>query len=64
MIPLIFRGEALCALREAVQMAHESNDDVCLQHAQTWLYRLSRNNKVHFASFSVNVYYSKDNRKF
>ncbi|XP_026272663.1 anaphase-promoting complex subunit 5 [Frankliniella occidentalis] len=39
------RGEALCALREAVQMAHEANDDICLQHAQTWLYRLSNNNK-------------------
>ncbi|KAK3923376.1 Anaphase-promoting complex subunit 5 [Frankliniella fusca] len=48
------RGEALCALREAVQMAHEANDDICLQHAQTWLYRLSNNNKEVLIQRSIN----------
>lgn len=48
------KGEALCALREAVQMAHEANDDICLQHAQTWLYRLSTNNKEVLIQRSIN----------
>lgn len=48
------KGEALCALTEAVQMAHEANDDVCLQHAQTWLYRLSHNNKDVLIQRSIN----------
>ena len=34
------KAEAAAALREAVMMAQESNDHVCLQHALTWLYRI------------------------
>ncbi|XP_013393534.1 anaphase-promoting complex subunit 5 [Lingula anatina] len=34
------RKEALAALQEAIRMAHETNDNVCLQHALGWLYRL------------------------
>lgn len=48
------KGEALSALREAVQMAHEANDDICLQHAQTWLYRLSSSNKEVLIQRSIN----------
>jgi hypothetical protein len=41
-----FRKEALCALKEAIMTAHEANDNVCLQHALAWLYKLSDENKV------------------
>lgn len=34
------KDEAAAALREAVMMAQESNDHVCLQHALSWLYRI------------------------
>ena len=34
------KKEAAAALREAVMMAQESNDHVCLQHALSWLYRI------------------------
>uniref|UniRef100_A0A0A9Y630 Anaphase-promoting complex subunit 5 n=4 Tax=Lygus hesperus TaxID=30085 RepID=A0A0A9Y630_LYGHE len=34
------KNEALCALTEAITLAHEANDNVCLQHAQAWLYKL------------------------
>ena len=33
------RSEAVAALKEAIMMAQEANDHVCLQHALTWLYR-------------------------
>lgn len=34
------KKEALCALKEAIALAHEANDNVCLQHAQAWMYKL------------------------
>ena len=34
------KEEAASALREAVMMAQESNDHVCLQHALSWIYRI------------------------
>ena len=34
------------ALQEAIRLAQESNDHVCLQHALTWLYTLSPKHKV------------------
>jgi hypothetical protein len=41
-----FRKEAFCALKEAIMTAHEASDNVCLQHALAWLYKLSDENKV------------------
>jgi hypothetical protein len=41
-----YRKEALCALKEAIMAAHKVNDNVCLQHALAWLYKLSDENKV------------------
>lgn len=35
--------EAASALREAIMMAQEANDHVCLQHALSWLYRQNNN---------------------
>ncbi|XP_060520382.1 anaphase-promoting complex subunit 5 [Cylas formicarius] len=37
--------EALASLRESIKTAHEANDNLCLQHALSWLYRLSNVNK-------------------
>ncbi|XP_071947351.1 anaphase-promoting complex subunit 5-like isoform X2 [Antedon mediterranea] len=34
------KEEALLTLKEAIRMAQEANDSVCLQHALGWLYRL------------------------
>lgn len=34
------REEALAALKEAIQIAQETNDHVCLEHCLGWLYRL------------------------
>lgn len=34
------RKEALAALQEAIRMAQEFNDHICLQHALSWLQRL------------------------
>ena len=34
------KEEAAAALREAIMMAQESNDHICLQHALSWLYRI------------------------
>ncbi|CAH0393703.1 unnamed protein product [Bemisia tabaci] len=39
------KNEALCALKEAIKLSHEANDNVCLQHAQAWLYKLTDENK-------------------
>ncbi|XP_022084224.1 anaphase-promoting complex subunit 5-like [Acanthaster planci] len=36
------REQALLALKEAIRIAHERNDNVCLQHALGWLYRLEK----------------------
>lgn len=35
------REEALSAIKEAITMAQEANDHVCLQHALSWLCRVS-----------------------
>ena len=37
--------EAFAALREAIMMAQEANDQACLQHALAWLYRLQPENR-------------------
>lgn len=34
------RQEAMAALKEAIQIAQETNDHVCLEHCLGWLYRL------------------------
>ncbi|XP_014666222.1 PREDICTED: anaphase-promoting complex subunit 5-like isoform X1 [Priapulus caudatus] len=34
------KEEALAAVNEAIRMAQETNDNVCLQHALGWLYRI------------------------
>ncbi|XP_054275089.1 anaphase-promoting complex subunit 5-like isoform X1 [Macrosteles quadrilineatus] len=39
------KSEALAALKEAIWLSHEVNDNVCLQHAQAWLYKLTEDNK-------------------
>ncbi|XP_076316414.1 anaphase promoting complex subunit 5 ida isoform X1 [Tachypleus tridentatus] len=38
------REEGLAALKEAITMAQEANDSICLQHSLCWLYRLSPQN--------------------
>ncbi|XP_063240526.1 anaphase-promoting complex subunit 5 [Bacillus rossius redtenbacheri] len=39
--------EAIQALKEAIMTSHEGNDNLCLQHALAWLYKLSNeDNKV------------------
>lgn len=40
------RAEALAVLKEAIVLSHEVNDNVCLQHAQAWLYKLTEENKA------------------
>jgi len=42
---IFVRKEALASLKEAIKTAHEANDNLCLQHALSWLYRLSNVNK-------------------
>lgn len=32
------KNEAKVALEESIMMAHEANDNVCLQHALAWMY--------------------------
>ncbi|XP_066905619.1 anaphase-promoting complex subunit 5 [Halyomorpha halys] len=39
------KEEAMFALKEAITLAHESNDNVCLQHAQAWMYKLTNEQK-------------------
>ncbi|XP_067002288.2 anaphase-promoting complex subunit 5 isoform X2 [Anabrus simplex] len=39
------RQEALSALKEAIMLAHDMNDCVCLQYALAWLYKLTYDNK-------------------
>ncbi|RZF48027.1 hypothetical protein LSTR_LSTR002093 [Laodelphax striatellus] len=36
---------ALDALKEAITLSHEEKDNICLQHAQAWLYNLTEENK-------------------
>ncbi|XP_056636653.1 anaphase-promoting complex subunit 5 [Diorhabda sublineata] len=37
--------EALASLKEAIQVSQEANDNICLQHALSWLYRLTNVNE-------------------
>uniref|UniRef100_A0A0K2VFI6 Anaphase-promoting complex subunit 5 n=1 Tax=Lepeophtheirus salmonis TaxID=72036 RepID=A0A0K2VFI6_LEPSM len=37
------KEEALKALREAITLAQDANDHVCLQHALSWMYRIRKN---------------------
>ncbi|XP_055939873.1 anaphase-promoting complex subunit 5-like [Argiope bruennichi] len=39
------RDEALAALNEAIMVAQEVNDNICLQYSLAWLYRLTSENK-------------------
>ena len=39
------KSEAISALKEAIMMAQESNDHLCLQHALTWLFRVQPDNQ-------------------
>ncbi|XP_035226380.1 anaphase-promoting complex subunit 5-like, partial [Stegodyphus dumicola] len=39
------KDEALAALNEAIMVAQEVNDNVCLQYSLAWLYRLTVDNK-------------------
>uniref|UniRef100_A0A8D8YVF5 Anaphase-promoting complex subunit 5 n=2 Tax=Cacopsylla melanoneura TaxID=428564 RepID=A0A8D8YVF5_9HEMI len=40
------KEEALRALREAIALAHEVSDNQCLQHIQSWYYKLIGNEKM------------------
>lgn len=40
------RKAGLAVLKEAIRLAQESSDHVCLQHALAWLYTLSPSHKV------------------
>lgn len=40
-----FREEALAALKESIKISQEANDNICLQHALSWLYRLTTVNE-------------------
>ena len=39
------KSEAISALKEAIMMAQDSNDHLCLQHALTWLFRVQPENQ-------------------
>jgi anaphase-promoting complex subunit 5 len=39
------KDEAILALNEAIMMAQEANDHLCLQHALTWLFRVQPQNR-------------------
>ena len=43
----------LMALQEAIRLAQESNDHICLQHALTWLYTLSPTHKAQLIKRSL-----------
>lgn len=49
----IFREEALAALKESITMAQAVNDNTCLQHALTWMYKLNLPNKKVLIEHSV-----------
>ncbi|XP_072015679.1 anaphase-promoting complex subunit 5-like isoform X2 [Amphiura filiformis] len=44
------RENALHALKEAIKMAQEASDHVCLQHAMGWLYRLEDKEGIDISS--------------
>ncbi|CAH0545836.1 unnamed protein product [Brassicogethes aeneus] len=57
--------EALASLNESIKLSHEANDNVCLQEALSWLYRISKSNKdklishCTLKSFELNLTYTK-----
>lgn len=53
MIFLNFREEALVSLREAIRISQEANDNVCLQHALSWLYCLTLTNTDKLIEHSI-----------
>lgn len=42
------RKAGLFVLKEAIRLAQESSDHMCLQHALAWLYTLSPTHKVSY----------------
>ncbi|KAH1010433.1 hypothetical protein HUJ05_004732 [Dendroctonus ponderosae] len=57
-------AEAVACLKEAIKIAHEANDLLCLQHALSWLYRFSNVNKDNLIiqciikTFELNISYT------
>uniref|UniRef100_T1IR26 Anaphase-promoting complex subunit 5 n=1 Tax=Strigamia maritima TaxID=126957 RepID=T1IR26_STRMM len=47
------KEEALAALREAITLAQETNDNFCLQHALSWLYRLEKDGREELLERSI-----------
>ncbi|XP_054724670.1 anaphase-promoting complex subunit 5-like [Uloborus diversus] len=47
------KEEALAALNEAIMVAQEANDNICLQYSLAWLYRLNSDNKETLIEGSV-----------
>ncbi|XP_023229697.1 anaphase-promoting complex subunit 5-like isoform X1 [Centruroides sculpturatus] len=47
------KNEALSALKEAIMMAQEANDNICLQHALSWLYQLTPKNIENLIEHSI-----------
>ncbi|KAK9729719.1 Anaphase-promoting complex subunit 5 [Popillia japonica] len=47
------KDEALTALKEAIKMAQEASDNVCLQHALSWLYCLTQCNRDKLIEHSI-----------
>ncbi|KAK5639964.1 hypothetical protein RI129_010775 [Pyrocoelia pectoralis] len=47
------RNEAVAALKEAIMLAQQANDNVCLQHALSWLYCLTNVNKDKLLEHSI-----------
>ena len=52
-IVLYSREEALASLKEAIRISQAANDNICLQHALCWLYRLTPINKDKLIEHSV-----------
>lgn len=50
---LNLRDEALSALKEAIRLAQEASDNVCLQHALSWLYCLTDLSKDKLLEHSI-----------
>lgn len=49
----ICRDEALAALKEAVKISQEANDNICLQHALSWLHCLTSVNTGKLIEHSI-----------
>lgn len=50
---LFYRDEALAALKEAIKLSQEANDNICLQHALSWLHCLTLTNKNKLIEHSI-----------